>query len=89
MMFNEPGEGHHVLGEIYQVNVAQLARLDQIESVGKPGNYRVTIDLYATSGGERISAFVYMKSRDLAQNIYHSGNLESYQDDRFIPIEAR
>ena len=89
MMFNEPGEGHHILGEVYQVDVAQLATLDRIESVGKPGNCRLTIDLEAASSGGRVSAFGYMKSREIAQGIYHSGYLESYHDHRFVPIEAR
>src|SRR5947199_722720 len=40
MMMNEPGVGHHVIGELYDADEVQLARLDAMESLGKPGNFR-------------------------------------------------
>src|SRR4051795_11002334 len=89
MMFNEPGEGHRVFGEVYEVDVAQLSILDQIESIGEAGNFRLKIDVQAIPNGERISALAYMKSRDITQAIYHSEYLETYHDNRFIPFEAR
>src|SRR4051812_50128090 len=41
MILNEPGVGHQLLGELYEVDEVCLARLDRMESVGKPGNFRV------------------------------------------------
>ena len=32
MIFNEPGVGHRLLGELYEVDDASLARLDRMES---------------------------------------------------------
>ena len=43
MIFNEPGVGHSVLGELYQIDEGHLARLDEMESVGQPGNFRIPI----------------------------------------------
>jgi len=89
MMFDEPGNGHKVRGELYRVHALQLAALDQIESIGKPGNLRLKITVEPVARGNPVQAFVYMKSRDVAGGAFHSGLLESYEDDRFIVPAAR
>src|SRR5947209_18052432 len=43
MMMNEPGTGHYVVGELYELDEARLTRLDALESSGDPGNLRVAI----------------------------------------------
>ena len=88
MMMNEPGVGLHVLGELYDVDDAQLACLDGIESIGRPGNLRMSIEIEPMRAGARCTAFAYMKSRVLADPI-HTGCLACYQDRRFIPPEQR
>lgn len=88
MMFNEPGTGFHVLGELYQVDEPTLAKLDSLESIGKPGNLRVRIDVIPVAYGPHCSALAYMKERRLAKPL-HSGYLESYEDRRFIPFNRR
>jgi gamma-glutamylaminecyclotransferase len=88
MILNEPGVGHQLLGELYEVDEVCLARLDRMESVGKPGNFRVAIEVEPVNDGAPCTAFAYMKSRALADPI-HSGYLASYQDRRFIPPEQR
>jgi gamma-glutamylaminecyclotransferase len=40
MLFNEPGIGHRLPGELYVVDAERLARLDRLESLPKPGNLR-------------------------------------------------
>ncbi|MCA0010541.1 gamma-glutamylcyclotransferase [Mesorhizobium sp. B294B1A1] len=82
MMFNEPGVGFQVGGELYAVDDRALANLDRMESVGKPGNLRVLIEAEPVGGGAPVSAYVYMKTRHLAAPI-HSGYLEDYDDRRF------
>jgi gamma-glutamylaminecyclotransferase len=86
MMFNEPGVGHQVLGELYDVDEPGLVRIDSMESIGQPGNLRVLIDVSPTNESTSSRAFAYMKSRALADPI-HSEYLSSYQDHRFIPPE--
>jgi gamma-glutamylaminecyclotransferase len=84
MMFNEPGRGRNVLGEVYRIDEARLQQLDQLESIGTSGNFRISIEVEQVPRGPRLWAFAYMKSRTLAEGIYHSGLLETYADDRFI-----
>ena len=88
MMLNEPGIGHQVLGELYEVDEASLACIDSMESIGQPGNLRVLIDVAPLDGGPSTRAYAYMKSRALADPI-RSDYLSSYQDRRFIPPERR
>jgi gamma-glutamylaminecyclotransferase len=88
MMMNEPGSGRRVRGELYEVDDAGLARLDAVEAVGKPGNWRVVTDVEALDGSGRWPAFVYVKSRVFAIPI-HSDLLDVYDDDRFVPFDRR
>jgi gamma-glutamylaminecyclotransferase len=88
MMFNEPGVGFRVVGELYAVDKQTLTNLDRLESVGRPGNMRVAIDVEPITGGRTICAHVYMKSRDLARPM-HSGYLEIYEDRRFLADTVR
>lgn len=82
MMLNEPGYGLHVRGELYAVPEPALAALDEIESIGKPGHFRLLIEIEPLDGGPSSSAYVYMKDRQLAQPV-HSALLDDYQDRRF------
>jgi len=84
MMLPEPGHGHRVLGELYEVEPARLALIDAIESVGVPGNLRLAIEVEALDGTVRSEAFAYFKERALAAPT-HGGLLAEYQDRRFIP----
>jgi gamma-glutamylaminecyclotransferase len=43
MMLNELGSGLQVMGELYLVDDAGLVRLDALESIGKPGNFRTIV----------------------------------------------
>jgi gamma-glutamylaminecyclotransferase len=88
MMFNEPGTGYNVVGELYRIDPSALCELDDLESIGSPGNFRVRIEAVPLMPGPVVIAFAYMKSRELA-NPYHTGLLENYADDRFIPPSAR
>jgi gamma-glutamylaminecyclotransferase len=85
MMLNEPGIGFQVHGELYHVEEPDIARLDMIESVGKPGHLRVAIEVEPVEGGPIVPAFAYMKERHLAEPA-HSGFLETYNDRRFTGL---
>ncbi|GAA3065453.1 gamma-glutamylcyclotransferase [Rhizobium viscosum] len=88
MMFNEPGIGYRVIGELYECGEDTIATLDRLESIGRPGNLRVVIDVEPLGGGPMYSAIAYMKSRALANPI-HSNYLRIYEDRRFIPFDQR
>jgi gamma-glutamylaminecyclotransferase len=86
MLLHEPGKGEIVRGELYQVDHRQLSRLDDLESVGRPGNYRFRIVVEGIGLPE--IHFAYFKSPERAVPL-HIGFLTSYQDDRFIPPHQR
>lgn len=88
MMFDEPNVGYRVQGELYKVDQATLANLDCLESVGKPGNFRIVVDVEPVEGGPSSEAFVFMKARHLAEPT-HSQYLETYDDSRFVPFDGR
>ncbi|AVA25602.1 AIG2-like family protein (plasmid) [Rhizobium sp. NXC24] len=88
MMFDEPGNGTTVKGELYEVDDQTLRRLDLLESIGRPGHFRGLIELERVGGGDSSVAFAYFKSRSLAKPM-HSDYLSTYDDRRFIPPEQR
>jgi gamma-glutamylaminecyclotransferase len=87
-MLDEPGIGHHVLGELYEVEDWRLNLIDEMESVGRPGNFRTSISVMRLCDGVACRAGVYTKSRELAVPV-HTRYLSEYQDRRFIPPELR
>jgi gamma-glutamylaminecyclotransferase len=87
MMLDEPGMGHHVRGELYEVDDGRLATIDGLESVGKPGNFRVILGVGILDGARSWQAFAYMKGRQLATPL-HSGYLETYEDRRYSRIRV-
>jgi gamma-glutamylaminecyclotransferase len=95
MMMDEPGTGLQVLGELYEVDDHRLAAIDRLESMGKPGNYRVLIlvepldpPAAASAGTAPWPAYAYVKSRVLATPV-HTDWLENYDDRRFVPFDRR
>lgn len=88
MMLDEPGTGHHVLGELYEVEDWRLKLIDEMESVGIPGNFRTSASVVRLCDGVAGFASVYMKSRELAVPV-HTPYLNEYQDRRSIPPELR
>ena len=88
MIFDEPGIGRRITGELYEVSAECLAHLDRLESIDVPGNFRRVIEVELVNGGGATTAFAFMKARALAEPL-HSGYLENYRDRRFIPPEAR
>ena len=87
MMLNEPGTGHRVHGELYDVDPERRALVDRLESVPKPGNLRLLIEVQKPDG-RTVLAFAYMKSAVMAQPA-HTELLDRYMDDRFVPFEVR
>lgn len=88
MLFHEPGNGERVIGELFEVDQSQLSKLDRLESVGLPGNYRYQLAVEGVIVPEILLALAYFKSRDLAVPV-HTGLLAEYQDRRFIPPDQR
>jgi gamma-glutamylaminecyclotransferase len=86
MLLNRPGCGHRVRGEVYEIEQARLRAIDELESIGKPGNLRIAFDVEPLAGGPSVSAQAYLKEPNLAVPA-HTSWLEEYQQDdpRFVP----
>jgi gamma-glutamylaminecyclotransferase len=83
MLLDQPGSGRHILGEVYELDDAMLARIDGLESVGQPGKLRIRMRVSSLAGAGECEAWAYAKAPELATPV-HSGYLDDYQDRRFI-----
>lgn len=61
-LLNLPGEGHHVVGQVFEVDAAELQAMDAFEEVHLPTGYvRAEVELEAVDGDTRLHAHVYLK----------------------------
>jgi gamma-glutamylaminecyclotransferase len=78
----EPGSGHQVIGEVYEVDAAALAVMDRLERIGEADGYlRIPIEVVAEGEGdaEAITVDVYAKSPAQAEGLArHLGPLAEY-----------
>jgi gamma-glutamylaminecyclotransferase len=60
-----PGEGHAVVGELFEVDDAALADMDRLERVHEPLWYsRQAVAVRPAAGGAERSAWVYLGNRE-------------------------
>ena len=87
MLIAESG-GHRVTGELYGVDDAGLAYLDNLEGVGREFGFdRMHLEVENADGST--IAFGYVKPRDRI-DIVHSEPLEEYHlDPRYVPGDRR
>jgi gamma-glutamylaminecyclotransferase len=88
-----PGQGEQVLGELYEADAAELAKMDELEELDKADWYRRgEIALEPECGGERLIALVYFGSPvRAAREAVHAGPLREYTleiEQRFLPLRA-
>jgi gamma-glutamylaminecyclotransferase len=89
VMMPEPGNGHQVIGELYEVDDRSLARLDEIESVHLPTGYRrESIDVVSLEDGSTLQAWAYFKDRQRIE-IIHSDYLPEYDANRYVHKSQR
>lgn len=85
----EPGIGHRVVGEVWEVDDAQLAQLDKLESTHLPTGYRrEPIEVEMGPEAAVAIAFVYFKPRDRV-GVIHTEPHADYQDRRWVPFAQR
>lgn len=79
----EPGRGEQVLGELYEADPQQLAKMDELEQLDRPQWYRRgEIELAAVDGDARVRAFVYFGSPlRAAREPVHVGPVPEYTQD--------
>ena len=89
----QPGQGEQVIGELYEADAAQLAKMDELEELDKPDWYRRgEIELEPERGGEVLTALVYFGSPVRAAiETVHAGPMSEYTmeiEQRFLPLRA-
>jgi gamma-glutamylaminecyclotransferase len=76
----EPGQGHPVVGQLFEVDDATLADMDRLERVTEPLWYRrQPVEVRPHEGGASLTAWVYFGSPErLAQETVHAGPVPEY-----------
>jgi gamma-glutamylaminecyclotransferase len=87
-MIPEAGQGHQVVGELWEVSEAKLANLDELEGLGKPTGYLRELIHIAHADGTTERVWAYLKPRDRI-TVIHTDPLSDYQDERYIPAWRR
>ncbi len=79
-LVQQPGQGHAVAGELYEVDDAGLAAMDVLEQIDEPGWYhRERIQVQPVDSGEAVQTFVYFGSTPrVALETVHAGPLAVY-----------
>ena len=88
VMFPEPGIGHYVSGEIFDVNDEKLQDLDKFEYVYLPKGFRRHEIKVVSYTGEILTAEAYLRSRKNIKQIC-SDHLQCYEDDGYIHERQR
>ena len=87
VMIPEPGQGHRIVGELWEVEDAKLAALDELESIHLPTGYiRDTIPVEVD--GARFEAGVYFKPRARIVVVQSEPHAD-YQDRRYVHTRDR
>lgn len=85
----EPGDGHQVKGELWDVPEAMMPALDTLESVHLPNGYRrQRIQIVPLGCPFALEAWTYLRERRHI-TIIHTGNLDDYQDRRYVASPDR
>lgn len=85
----EKGQGHRVLGELWDVPEPMMPALDELESTHLPNGYRrVLIPVLAAGASEPVDAWTYFRERRHITVIL-TAELADYQDRRYVAASDR
>ena len=81
-LLNAPGQGHQVIGQVFEVDAATLAEMDALERITEPDGYRrVLLDVVSTTDDAPAPGPVhaYLKpSEQLHVDLPRQGPLDEY-----------
>ncbi len=87
-LVDRAGEGHPVLGQVFEVDDAGLAEMDALELVDQPGWYRragILVRRHPEAGGEPLPVFVYFGDPErLREKAVHLGPIPEYLADHAV-----
>jgi len=79
------GTGHQVIGELYEVSVDDIARMDRLERIGEPQGYErveAAIERFDLQPIEELQALVYVKSEQaIPASTQRIGPLAEYKPE--------
>ncbi len=90
-MLNSPGEGHHVEGEVYEMDDECLAQIDLLEGLHEPDGYRrqmIAVKSSKDDEPDQIQAHVYLLDPQLVQD-RRSSHLRVYKKKDAASYEPR
>ena len=80
-----PGGGHQVVGELYEVNEVDLARMDRLERLGEPQGYErveVAVERFDPFSTGPTKALVYLKNESsIPPTTRRTGPLAEYMPE--------
>jgi gamma-glutamylaminecyclotransferase len=84
-LIDEPGMGHRVFGEVFEINEKELQFLDRIEGTHLPNGYRrISIAVENVETVHTLDVWTYVKDRESIDRI-HSGPMDEYRlDPRYV-----
>ena len=79
-LVQRPGQGHPVLGQLFEVDEPMLTEMDRLERITEPLWYRrELLQVQPRDGGDASGAWVYFGSPErLALETVHAGPLTEY-----------
>ena len=78
-MIDSPGDGERVAGEVYEVDAAALAAMDELEGIGRPDGYHRKALRVQAGDGRVLLAHAYLKhAHQLVQSDVKVGPLAEY-----------
>ena len=89
-MLDRPGDGHHIEGELYEVNDECLGRMDVLEGTQEPDGYRrrtISVRSMDKAEPDQTRAYAYLLDSQRVNNI-RSSHLSVYDQQaaaRYAP----
>jgi len=81
-LVNRPGEGEHVLGQLFEVDDRTLRDMDRLEQIDEAGWYtrqEIRVHPLGDERGAGIAAFVYFGAAErLKTDVVHAGPLVTF-----------
>ncbi len=79
-LLDQPGQGHKVRGQVFEVSDEVLADMDRLERVTEPDGYRrATVGVVGIADGRRLEVQSYLKSaHELTAALCRLGPLEEF-----------
>jgi gamma-glutamylaminecyclotransferase len=81
-LVHQPGSGHRVAGQVFEVDDDDLAAMDALERVSDPGWYtRLALRVVEAAGSEPFDALAYFgDAARLTDRTIHAGPIDRYTE---------